>query len=69
MKIICIHCGEYFIPSEEAVELMEEGYINPDSINTCDDCYEMLKYSKYFQIEALSDPDIWNLMEIIAPLR
>jgi hypothetical protein len=37
MKIRCIDCGEYFNPSEEAIELKEDGCINPDSVNKCGD--------------------------------
>jgi hypothetical protein len=27
MKIRCIHCGEYFLPDEETLELISDGYI------------------------------------------
>lgn len=34
MKIRCIHCGEYFFLDEETLELMTEGYISSDTVNT-----------------------------------
>jgi hypothetical protein len=42
MKIRCIHCGEFFCPSDESVELMSEGYISCDNVNICDDCWDMI---------------------------
>ena len=37
MEIRCRHCGEYFCPSDECVDLISEGYISSDSVNICDD--------------------------------
>jgi hypothetical protein len=44
MKIKCRHCGELFCPSDEAVDLISEGYISSDTINICDDCWDMLEH-------------------------
>ena len=51
MKIRCKHCGEYFCPSDESVELISEGYLSPDSVNICDDCWEMINH----QLDDFSD--------------
>jgi hypothetical protein len=37
MKIRGIHCGEYFFPDEETLELISEGYISSSTVNTCDE--------------------------------
>jgi uncharacterized protein YlaI len=42
MKIRCIHCGEYFFPDEETLELISDGNIPSSTVNTCDECQEML---------------------------
>jgi hypothetical protein len=42
MKIRCKHCGEFFCPSDESVELISGGYLSPDNVNICDDCWDML---------------------------
>ena len=44
MKIRCKHCGEFFCPSDESVDLISEGYISSDSVNICDDCWDMLEH-------------------------
>jgi len=53
MKIRCKHCGEFFCPSDESVELMSEGYISSDNVIL----WWMLGYDK-------STPD--DLMEMIS---
>jgi hypothetical protein len=57
MKIRCKYCGEYFTPCEEAVELMEEGYINTDSVNCCDDCWDLISQPHDYFIDTYSDAD------------
>jgi len=44
MKIRCKHCGEYFCPSDESVDLISEGFISPDSVNICDNRRGMIEY-------------------------
>ena len=44
MKIRCKHCGEFFCPSDESLDLISEGYISPDSVNICDDCWDMIEH-------------------------
>ena len=43
MKIRCRHCGEFFCPSDESVDLISEGFISPENVNICDDCWDMLE--------------------------
>jgi hypothetical protein len=44
MKIRCRHCGEYFCPRDECVDLISEGYLSPDSVNICDDCCDLIEH-------------------------
>ena len=44
MKIRCKVCGEFFSPDNETVELVSDGYIDSASIDTCDDCWDMLNH-------------------------
>ena len=53
----CKHCRGYFRLSEDTQYLIEEGYINPDSCNICDDCWDMLQPSEYDYSETFSDAD------------
>jgi hypothetical protein len=46
MKIRCGHCGEYFTPSDECVDLISEGYISADSVNIYDDCWDLIEHIK-----------------------
>jgi len=57
MKIRCKHCGEFFCPSDESVELMSEGYISSDNVNICDDCWDMINQLPDDQMEMISDAD------------
>jgi hypothetical protein len=57
MKIRCIHCGEFFCPSDESVDLISEGYISSDNVNICDDCWGMIQLSEYDNAESFSDAD------------
>jgi DNA-directed RNA polymerase subunit RPC12/RpoP len=50
MKIRCKHCGEFFCPSDESVELMSEGYI-------CDECWDMINQPPDDLMEMISDAD------------
>ena len=58
MKIRCKHCGEYFCPSDESVELISEGYIYYDTVNICDDCWDMLEHVQDDISELPSDVDM-----------
>jgi hypothetical protein len=57
MKIRCKHCGEFFCPSDESVELMSEGYISSDNVNICDDCWEMINHPADDFSDMYSDAD------------
>ena len=57
MKIRCIHCGEYFFPDEETLNLMTEGYISSGDVNTCDECWEILNQPPDDLMDMYSDTD------------
>ena len=58
MKIRCRHCGEHFCPSDESVDLISEGYISSDTVNICDDCWNMLEHVQDDISELPSDADM-----------
>jgi hypothetical protein len=57
MKIRCIHCREYFFPDEETVELISDGCISSSTVNTCDECWEMINHPTNDYIDMYSDAD------------
>jgi hypothetical protein len=57
MKIRCIHCGEFFCPSDERVDLISEGNISSDNVNICDECWEMINQPPEDFSEMYSDAD------------
>jgi hypothetical protein len=57
MKIRCKHCGEFFCPSDESVDLISEGYISSDNVNICDDCWDMINQTPDDLMEMFSDAD------------
>ena len=57
MEIRCQSCGEYFSPCDETLDLIAEGYISSDSVNTCDFCYGMLQLYEFDNSESFSDAD------------
>jgi len=58
MKIRCKHCGEFFCPSDESVDLISEGYISSDTVNICDDCWELIDHLQDDNSEMHSDADM-----------
>jgi hypothetical protein len=58
MKIRCRHCGEYFCPSDESVDLISEGYLSSDSVNICDNCWDLLEHMPDDISELFSDADM-----------
>lgn len=57
MKIRCKVCGDFFTPDEETYELVSEGYITSDSVNTCDECWDMLNHLFDDDEDMISDAD------------
>jgi hypothetical protein len=57
MKIRCKHCGEFFCPSDESVDLISEGYLSTDNVNICDDCWDMIEHLQDDMSEMHSDAD------------
>lgn len=55
MKIRCKVCGDFFSPDKETVELASEGYI--DTVDTCDDCWDMLNHLYDENEDMISDAD------------
>jgi hypothetical protein len=57
MKIRCRHCGEYFCPSDESLEFISEGYISSESVNICDDCWDLIVHMPDDISKLLTDAD------------
>jgi hypothetical protein len=57
MEIKCKYCHEFFQPNDESLDLIAEGYISSDSVNCCNDCWEMIQLSEYDYYESFSDAD------------
>jgi hypothetical protein len=57
MEILCKFCGTWFCPCDETLDLIAEGFISSDSVNTCDDCYDMLQLYEFDNSESYSDAD------------
>jgi hypothetical protein len=57
MKIRCKVCGEFFNPNEETMELMTDGYLTACDVNTCDECFEMLRDLQNDTEGMISDAD------------
>ena len=57
MQIKCSCCGQYFCPSSETIDMIAEGYISPDSVNTCDDCWDMIQLCEFDDSDSFSDAD------------
>ena len=57
MEIRCKHCATWFSPCDETIDLIAEGFISTDSVNTCDDCWDMIQLSEFDLTESFSDAD------------
>ena len=57
MNIKCRHCKEWFIPSEDTLDLIAEGFISSDTITTCPDCLNLQQLSEYDYSESFNDTD------------
>jgi hypothetical protein len=57
MEIQCKFCSEWFIPSEDSIEMISGGFINPNSVNVCNDCWDLIQLSEYDYSESFSDAD------------
>jgi len=57
MNIRCKHCGEYFCPGEDTLDLIVEGFIESVYVNICDDCWDLIQLSEYDYSESFSDAD------------
>ena len=55
MKIRCKVYGEFFNPDNETIELVSDGYI--DTVDTCDECWDMLNHLFDDTEEMFSDAD------------
>jgi hypothetical protein len=60
MEIRCKHCGEYFCPSDDTLDLIEEGFIDANSCNVCNDCWDMIQLSEfdYYEEYSYADPGL-----------
>lgn len=57
MEIRCRCCHEFFTPSDDSLDLIAEGYISSESVNCCEDCWDMIQLSEYDLSESFSDAD------------
>jgi hypothetical protein len=57
MEIRCKCCQEFFNPGDDNLELIMEGYITADSVNMCDDCWNLQQLSEYDYSDSLGDSD------------
>lgn len=57
MKIRCKHCGEYFCPCDDTLDLIAEGYLDSSSITTCDDCWDLIEHPVFDMSDMFSDAD------------
>ena len=57
MEIKCRWCGSWFSPCDETLDLIAEGYISSDSVNTCDDCWDLLQLCEFEDSDSFSDAD------------
>lgn len=57
MEIQCKHCGSFFSPCDDTMDLIVEGYIDSTTVNTCDDCWDHLQLSEFDLSESFSDAD------------
>jgi len=57
MKIRCVQCGEYFFADDEIIEIMSQGNSNTEPVNTCDECFKILKHQYHFNKRMIIDSD------------
>jgi hypothetical protein len=57
MNIQCKCCHEFFVPNDDALDLLEEGYITSDSCNLCSDCWDLIQLSEFDYAGAFTDAD------------
>ena len=57
MEIKCRCCGFWFTPCDEAIDQISQGYISSESVNTCDDCWDLQQLSEYDLSESFHDTD------------
>ena len=52
MEIRCRHCGEYFCPCDETLDLIAGEYISSETVNICEDCQDLIDLSEHDFSEA-----------------
>jgi hypothetical protein len=57
MKIRCKVCGEFFVPDKDTEELISDGYIDSATVDTCDDCWDMMNHLYDDVADMISDAD------------
>lgn len=58
MKVRCRTCGDFFNPDDETQELLSDGFISSDSVNFCDDCWDLIEHAQEDISEIPSDADM-----------
>jgi hypothetical protein len=57
VNIRCKCCGEWFIPSDDSIDLISEGLLSSDTIDTCHECWDLIELSEFDLSESFSDAD------------
>ena len=57
MHIKCQCCNEYFCPCDETLDLIAQGFISSDNVNTCPDFWDLIELSESDFSESFSDAD------------
>jgi hypothetical protein len=57
MEIRCKHCGEYFCPCDDTLDLIVEGFISSENVKTCPNCWDLIELSEFDLSESYSDAD------------
>lgn len=58
MEILFLICGTYFTQGYETMKLITEGFVPGFQVNTCDDCYKMIRNPAFDESEMISDAQL-----------
>ena len=58
MKATCKHCGESFQINKNTIDMIENGHITSDQVDTCDLCFETMENSLDCNMFSDGDPGL-----------